>query len=625
MPYCRLIAPEWLKSSDSAVKKVLEGEFSVNAIKEYNEIGYNVYYFPNHPKEYKTGTPVDGTQVTVFSSVFVDYDCKTSTYDSKDHFIEAIGTSGIMPSSIVDSGNGIHAYWNVSDLDATSYLRLSRRLTRLFNTDEAVGKICQLMRLPGTINTKDKNNLVKCELLFESDTIYTCEELDKVLPPITQADEQYCQNHYNKTHDIADTNTIVDEAIPSRFGKLIRQNHEVKELWANSSEDRSKSDYRLGHIMFANGFSKEEATSVLINSAKALTRTFQHRVNYASNIVDKIWTFELATEDSELKLSSSVEDILSRSGSTLKGTQFRCHKRIDNTEHGFRLGQVIGLVAGSGVGKTAFALNMFKWFIEENPDYNHFFIPLEQPANEIADRWKTMCGDDTTLNKKVHIISNYDDDGNFRHLSFDEIKDYVLKWQKVTGKKVGCIVIDHIGALKKKGSNDENQDLMTICHNMKAFAVQTNTLLVMQSQTSREKAGIGDLELSKDAAYGTLFFEAYCDYLITLWQPLKRCHSEQSCPTVMAFKFCKIRHKKAKKDIIKEDVPYFFYFDSDRETLRDMTQDEETSFKYFLPKATNKRKADRKTELVEYKSVPYKEGDTIAIASANSDRQSTRH
>ena len=127
----------------------------------------------------------------------------------------------------------------------------------------------------------------------------------------------------------------------------------------------------------------------------------------------------------------------------------------------------------------------------------------------------------------------------------------------------------------------------------------------MQSQSSREKAGIGDLELNKDAAYGTVYFESYCDYLITLWQPLKRCHSEEACPTVTAFKYCKIRHKKGKLDVIQEDVPYYMAFDPITERMQDMTQDQETSFNYFLPKATNKRKSDRKTELLSYKSVQY--------------------
>ena len=126
----------------------------------------------------------------------------------------------------------------------------------------------------------------------------------------------------------------------------------------------------------------------------------------------------------------------------------------------------------------------------------------------------------------VQIIENYEQNGQFRHLSLDEIKNYILEYQKSTGRKVGCVVIDHIGALKKKTKDGENQGIMDICHTMKAFAQETNTMLVMQSQAPREKAGIGDIELNKDAAYGTVFFESYCDYLITMWQPLKRCYSE---------------------------------------------------------------------------------------------------
>lgn len=623
MTLCRLIAPNWLLDKHPNKRRVLEGEFSDEDIAKYNKEGYNIYFLPNHPSEYHKGITVDGSHIDVFSYVFIDFDLKSNSYSNKDAFIEAIIDSGILPSIIVDSGNGVHVYWKISDLDAKSYLRLSRRLMRLFQTDEAVGQIFQLMRLPGTVNTKKKGMYAECVQLYENDIQYTCEELDKLLPAITTEDETYCNQHYDKTFKLNRNDINIDDKIPPKFGDLIKNNREVKSIWSSTSDDRSKDDFRLAHIMFANGFSREEASSVLVNSAKALNRAPIHRVSYATNIVDKIWTFEL--EPQKETLSDSVENILKRSGDTIKGVPFRCHKCIDNTQHGFRLGQVIGLVAGSGVGKTAFALNMFRWFCQENPDYHHFFIPLEQPANEIADRWQTMCGIDASLHKKVHILSNYDQDGNFRHLSFDEIREYIEKWQKDTGNKIGCIVIDHIGALKKKGSQDENQDLMTICHKMKAFAVQTNTLLVMQSQSSREKAGIGDLELNKDAAYGTIFFESYCDYLITLWQPLKRCHSEQSCPTVTAFKFCKIRHKKAKKDVIQEDVPYYLNFDSETELLKDMTQDNMTSFSYFLPKATNKRKMDRKTELVEYKSVPYKEGVVQNVATIDSSGNNRRH
>lgn len=596
---CRLIAPKWLTG-----KKTLEGDFTEEEILKYNAEGYNVYYWPNGPKSYTQGKNISGADITDFRTVFVDFDLKSNIYANKEAFLESLADRGIEPSRVVDSGCGIHCYFYVADLDAKSYLYIARRMMRYLKTDDAVGTIAQLMRLPGTMNTKNKDSFVPCEIIYESDKVYTCEELDKMLPPISPEDEQHCIQHYEKTYNLTPV-TEISEVLPKKFGKLLRKNHEAKEIWSGNTTDRSKSDYRLAHIMLANEFTRDEALSVLVNSAKAMSRAPVHRANYAQNIVDKVWTHETVEG---LDLSESVESILRRGDDTVKGTPFRCHKRIDNTQRGFRLGDVIGLVGGSGIGKTAFGLNMFKWFLEENPDYHHFFVSLEQPKNEVADRWATMCGGSHVLNGKVHVLSNYDDEGNFRALGLDEIQEYIERWQKVTSNKVGCVIIDHIGALKKKGSDDEKQDLATICHSMKAFAIQTKTLLVMQSQTSREKAGIGDLELNKDAAYGTSTFEWYCDYLITLWQPLKRCHSEETCPTVTAFKYCKIRHKRPKKDIIKEDIPYYFYFDSDRELLRDMTEDEETAFKFFLPKATNKRKADRKTDLVEYKSVPYNEG-----------------
>jgi archaellum biogenesis ATPase FlaH len=602
----RCILADWAKSDRPELPKVLEGEFSNDQISAYNEQGYNIYFLPNYPSLYDSSSIVEGSDIDTFRFVFVDMDLKDGYWPDKEAFYCEVFDSNIEPSYIIDSGNGVHVYWQVEDLDAISFLRLQRRLCRRFHTDEAVSKIYQLMRVPGTLNTKKRDQKKLCEDIFTSDHIYTSEQLDKLLPQITQKDEDYCQQHYSKTYKIGLDDVKVDEKLPAKFAKLLSNNKEAKEIWACNTDDRSKSDYRLGHIMFASQFTKDEAMSVLINTAKAISRAPAHRIGYAQNIVEKIWTYELAEDKDGLNLSSSIAEILRKNGDSIKGVRFPCHKYLDDTYNGFRLGQVIGLVAGSGVGKTAMALNMFYGYVKSNPDYQHFFIPLEQPAREIADRWKAMCGDDTAAHEKVHVISNYDDSGAFRRLSLTEIKEYILKFQAVRKCKIGCIVIDHIGALKKTGKNGENQDIMDICHEMKGFAVETNTLLIMQSQSSREKAGIGDLELNKDAAYGTVYFESYCDYLITIWQPLKRCYMDYNngkrCPTVMAFKFCKIRHKNINLDFIQEDVCYRLHFNPATELLREMTQDEERVFDYWAKIALNKRKFDRKTDLVPYKS-----------------------
>lgn len=599
----RAIAPQWLLDEEPGLPRVQEGQFSQAQIEDLNITGFNIYYLPNYPSIYDPSKTVNGSMIDSFKVVYIDFDLKDKAYPSKDAFLETVCEFPILPSNIVDSGGGIHAYWSINDLDAMSYLRLSRRLMRKFNTDPAVGQIFQLMRLPNTLNTKIQDNLRHCELILGNGREYTCEELDKELPPITSEDEVYCQQHYNKTYGINQEDIKINDKIPLKFAQLIKDSKEAKEIWSGNTDDRSKGDYRLAHIMFANGFTKEEASSVLINSAKALGRGPQHRISYASNIVNKIWTFEEKPQESD-DLSSSVEDILARSSTeALAGTRFPCNPIVDGTHAGFKLGQVFGLVGGSGIGKTTFALNLFRWFVEQNPDYTHFFVSLEQPVEEISERWVKMCGDNTRLHSKVQVLGNYDKKGVYRDLSLSEIKTYILAFQEKTGKKVGCVVLDHIGVLKMNSKNGETEGLREVCKSLKSFAIETNTFFVVQSQTSREKSGGGDLELSIDAAFGTAAFEHYCDFVVTIWAPLKRIYDQAPNMTVTAFKYCKIRKKNTVLDKLKEGTRYLLMFDVETECYRYLTQLEMKSFVYFNSQAVNLRKQDRKTDVMEYKSL----------------------
>lgn len=614
----RAILPDWAKDKYPSLKKVVEGEFDAAKISKLNEAFYNIYYLPNYPSFYSQNETVDGSQIDTFGYVFVDMDLKEGKYGSKEEFLGSLPSRNAPnPSRVVDTGNGLHCYWRVSDLDAVSYLKLTRRMMRLLGTDSAVGQIYQLMRLPNTVNTKKEDDFKLCEVIYEEGAVYTCEQLNKALPLLTEEDERFCSQHYDKTYRLGDSAVSIEDKIPLKFSNLVASNKEVNDIWKGGTSDRSKSDYRLGHIMFAHNFTKEEAASVLVNTSKALSRAPIHRANYALNIIDKIWTYELEIDKSKLDLSQSVKDILEKSGDTIKGTRFPCHPWFDATERGFRLGDVLGLVAGSGVGKTSVALEMFEGFVRNNPEYVHFFVALEQPANEIADRWSSRCQGNQGFHDKVHVISNYTNDGSFRHLSLHEIKEYLLKFEKITGRKVGACVIDHIGALKKQSKDNENQGIVDICHEMKAFAIATQTFVIMQSQTNREKAGIGDLELFKDAAYGTVLFESYCDYMVTIWQPLKRVYDD-GAPCITAYKFCKIRHKKQGIDNIKEDVVHRLRYEPTTERFVDLTTEDQKALEFHNHEAVNRRKKDRKTEVLTYKSMPWAE-ETDGKANNNKD------
>lgn len=606
------IPPQWLRDA-STNARVVQFDGEMEEALRYNIQGYGIYYYPNYPSEHSRSQMksrfVQACHIDCFEWVFADLDLKdyrstnpdrTHSYASKEEFIaELIAEPNLLPTRIVDSGRGVHAYWRVNDLSGMAFLRLSRRLCRKFHTDPAVTSIKQLMRVPGTVNTKDVGNPVMCEdLLFEPSRIYTAEELDRWLPPITLADDEFCTRHYTGTVNGAQATPAVNDSIPLKFRRFLSENAEAKSLFAGSSSDRSRADYRLAHLMLANDFTREEAISVLMNCSKALSRTPQHRLGYAQSIAEKVW-------GQEPTLECSIQELLAKPVTEIDGVRIRCHPAIDNTVAGFRLGQVLGLVAGSGVGKTAFSLNMFRWFLRANPDFHHFFIALEEEQVDIARRWRDMCAGDSGTFDHVHVISNLSGGVNSRHLSLHDIEDYLVKWQRKNNKKIGTVVIDHIGALRKNTRNGESEGLIDICQQMKSFAVRTQTFLIMMSQAPREKAGDGDLEMFKSCAYGTVFFESFCDWLVGIWQPVKRCHSNEGCPKVTAYKFCKIRHKNAKRDVIQEDVPYYLAFDPDRQRLREMTQLEEDAFQFWDERARQLRTADKKSNVVRYTKVAW--------------------
>lgn len=618
----RMIAAKWAREA-GLKPDAFEGDYTFEEILEFNKQGYNCYYFPNFPSDYSKiplnekgrKRPVKGSDVDTFTHCFVDLDMKDYEkgkhhYPDKQTFIDFVLAEPIKPTAIVDSGNGVHVYWKVRDLDAMSFLRLQRRLCRKYNTDPAVSTLNQLMRVPGTVNVKNEGDFKLCEVVHSDESVeYDCEQLDSMLPPVSPEDERYCKEHYDKIY-MLNQDVDVKEELPAKFLKLCKKSPQVHSLFYGNPKDRSSADFRLAHLMHAGGLTAEEALSVLYNTAKACERTKVHRYNYAKNIVDKVWTFESEAAEGKKKepLSKSVRQILEKSGTEPAGERFRSHRMIDATAHGYRLTQVMGLIGGAGNGKTTVSLNFFLWFVENNPEYIHLYVSLEQPEEEIAKIWRTMSKDNEALFDKVHVIGNYNADGTFRDLSLSDIEEYVKQIEKETGKKVGCVSIDHIGILRhEKDSEEDFQGLKATCKRMKSFAVSTNTFLIMQSQTSREKNNGGDVELDMDAAYGTSNFEWFCDWIVTTWQPLKRIYPEAPHMTVTAFKMAKIRHKDATKDDIKEGAVYAMKFEPETKTLRELTGDEHTAFEFWNARAVKIRNKDKKREPAPLKVITWTE------------------
>jgi hypothetical protein len=629
----RLILPEWAKKESwnpRALPPVVEADLTEEELNDYNLKGYNCYAIINTSSNFKpglkdaNGKPIylKGEEIDIFTHCFADFDLKDETYPSKEAFIEFLKSQDLKPSAIIDSGNGVHVYWYVKDLDANSYIRLQRRIARFYKTDDKVCTIYRLMRVPNTYNTKEENNFKWCSVLESDETIeYTCEEMDKFLPPILPEDEEYCVTHYNQTYNMSNMDTNVSDEIPLKFQTLMKENDEVSRLFFGPVQDRSSADFRLAHLLKTKDFSKEDGMAVLLNTGKAISRSKMHRYNYANNIVEKVWGYEEKKEEVVSTIAKSVEDIL-KADKKDRGARIYGHPMFDAHFKGFRLGEVFGLVGGSGIGKTTLTSNHFKWFVERNPDLIHVFISLEEPEENIAEKWALICGENKALHSKVKIIGNRDENNLTRKFSLYELRDQIFNIEKIFKQKVGCVVIDHIGVLLQKGSDGRyyrEKGLEQVCADMQAFAQSTNTFLIMLSQTSRSKAGWGDIELDKDAAFGTVFFESYCDYLMTTWQPLKRVYKEAPHMTINAFKYCKIRPKTLGKDNIYEDQVYGMMFDPANSNLRQLTSEEEKAYQFWIKQAVNKRNADKKRDINPLQTMDWDvKGDVNGRSTNNS-------
>jgi len=149
----------------------------VEVLKTHNDI-----YFGIAPRK-NTDSGKKGNCSSI-SSLWVDIDCgqdghkKSSFFESKEAALAHIRKLPIVPSVIVDSGNGLHLYFFVNEkliLDEETILsveKANRQLGLIYGGD-SVHNVDRIMRMPGTQN--HKNDIPKdCKVLeYNPDQIYS--------------------------------------------------------------------------------------------------------------------------------------------------------------------------------------------------------------------------------------------------------------------------------------------------------------------------------------------------------------------------------------------------------------------------------------------------------------------
>lgn len=624
MSFYRLIKPDWAKpklaNGEANPKFVREFQgpdvregagFTPEYLREMNQLGYNIYFFPNHPSKdvYAEGAIwLAGRMIDTFNYVFVDMDLKDGIYKTKEEFLDVVSRFPLKPTMVVNSGNGIHVYWQMKDLTRDAFVITNLALINHFKTDESVFTVLQLMRLPGYFNTKKHDNFVPAEILkdFSSEKVYSISDMPQEIYNMPQEAVLRGQRHLDKldgklTMDLPALDTI--DELPDRFLEWIKdpKNKPAYSMFytpAEGGRDRSSADMSLANVLFKAQFNRKEALAVISNTQKALSKG-ANRFSYAESTVNKVYLEKFSTKFRTVGELLTSPTAMKNLGQAMRGTWY-----FDTSVLGYpwRKKEVMGLIAGPGVGKTTVVLKWIKDCIENNPDNDdiHVFFSLEMPAAAIAERWRRLVGDNSPLSNRLYVVGNEDEGGNPRNIGLQEIHEDCEELKKCTGKALGMIAIDHIGILSKHidtrkkhtfGILSETEggwgevrplSLNSLATQTKVLAKMLDAFVIVLTQTTKEK-GVGDRPIDKDGAYGISQYENIMDRIITIWQPLMRVQN-QTKTRFLAWQYVKIREKH-KEDKIQTHEPKLLTFDLDTGDLKITTQDEYAEFTRLLPAA----------------------------------------
>lgn len=634
MSFYRLIKPDWAKplldNGQKNPKFVIEIQgpnthegynFTPEFIQERNQAGYNVYFFPNHPSRdvYAEGVKsLAGKHIDKFNFLFVDMDLKDKIYATKEEFLQKIAEFPLKPTMVVNSGNGIHAYWAVEDLTRETYVFGQLALIRHFKTDESIYTVLQLMRLPGYMNTKRHGDYVPAEILndFSCQGSYKLADFpNEVFSSLDEENIKRAQRHLDRLDGKLTINApefVNLDEVPEKFFDFINDpaNKLSYDLWMTPKEsygDRSGADMKLANILFRNNFNKKEALAILSNTQKALAHA--NRKHYAEITIDKVYTEKLNQKFMTVGQRNRTIDPDKNLGDLVKGTWY-----FDSTVLGnpWRKRELLGLIAGTGVGKTTVTLKWMKDAIENNPDNDdiYVFFSLEMAVGEVVTRWNKLVGKDSPLADRLYVISSETETFEPRQIGLQEILEDCTELKKLTGKNIGMVAIDHIGIISKHiniekkhtfGIDSEANagfgrvktlSLNSLATQLKPLCKMLDTFMVVLTQTTKEKQGAGDLPIGIDGAYGISQYENIMDRIITIWQPLKLVQA-QSKYNFLAWQYVKIRNKH-QDDKIQALEPKLITFDLVTGDLKTTTQEEYTEFNRLYPQVLEMREAQSK-------------------------------
>jgi replicative DNA helicase len=203
---------------------------------------------------------------------------------------------------------------------------------------------------------------------------------------------------------------------------------------------------------------------------------------------------------------------------------------LDAIIKGVAPGEVMTIVAYSGLGKSAFLHNLLLDGCQRS-NQHHIFYSLEMPLTRVFERTVQISLQRLTYNieSEFHHHNHENradtmvslasvnankllvcDEGG---ISLDKIELYTEQARAKYGK-IGAIGIDYLGLCSAPGTRSEYERVSAVAEGAKHLAKRLNIPVIVLCQISREAAKDGNVQMS--SAKGSGAVEASADYMISL-------------------------------------------------------------------------------------------------------------
>lgn len=219
------------KSAVPALAFFTDFDTADNYIQQLQDEGRELYFscatFKTNVTEEGKRAKANYINVHELKSFFIDVDCGPSKrYKTQKEGLEVLRNfcqhTGLPRPTLVSSGNGIHAYWILSrPLPYNEWKKLGLSLKQKTidfkcEFDNSVtGDGAQILRIPDTFNTKDKENPKPVVVIYEAPDIEP-EEFARLIPPVYDSQDMV------KAPLDEMTKNLMGSPKPSKFAKIMR-------------------------------------------------------------------------------------------------------------------------------------------------------------------------------------------------------------------------------------------------------------------------------------------------------------------------------------------------------------------------------------------------------------------